>query len=96
MAYIVSVNQLVSGNPMRYENSVLGEFATYDQAVAFCKKELDILAHRVNTWQDSNPMAKEYDPNDAFSNGGGDMRITPEPPAGVDRFSADKYFYDKV
>lgn len=96
MKFIVTVNRLVSANPMSYEDSLLGEFETYDQAVAFCKKELDDLAERVNTWQDSNPMAKEYEPDDAFTNGGGDMRIKPEPPAGVDRFSAAKYFYDKV
>lgn len=95
MKYTVKVNRLVSSQPMKYGESVVGTFDTYEEAVAFCKRELDDLANTVHTWQDQNPMAKEYDPDDAFNNGGGDLRISPEP-SREDRFSASKYFYDQV
>lgn len=74
------------------ERTELGEFVTYDEAVAFCKQELDKLREQVIDFNNMPGLMVDYEDNDAFSNGGGDLTITPEPPQGIARFTAYEYF----
>lgn len=74
--------------------TTVAEFETYGEAVEFCKKELDALANTANGWQDQNPMWSEYRPEDAFWNGGGDLKIEPGPSEG-EAFNASEYFFKR-
>ena len=100
MKYQVTLKQTLSrGGVEHYEQytstGVEAEFETYEEAVAYCKEKLDALAEYVATYEEKNPMGSEYRPQDAFWNGGGDLRITPEPADRKELFNSSVYFYDK-
>lgn len=76
------------------DEAVVAEFSSYEDAVEFCKQKLDELAEYVATYEERNPMASEYRPEDAFWNGGGDLRIEPTLKS-QKAFNASQYFYDK-
>lgn len=76
------------------DEATVAEFDNYEAAVEFCKAKLDELADYVATYEERNPIASEYRPQDAFWNGGGDMKIIPSP-GKPDDFNSSQYFYEK-
>ena len=93
--YKVYSNIAVGPEPSHYEDVLLGTFDTYEESVAFCKTKLDELRDYLVRYNNDTEfaMARDYDPDDAFRNGGGDLRIEPERPG--QEFSAAAYFYRK-
>ena len=92
--YRVISNRALSDGAKTWREAVpLGTFETYEEAVAFSKKFLDDLRQTADQWTDNMPMAHEYSREDAFNNGGGDLRIDPEPPGR--HFNAVTYFFNR-